>query len=284
MIGIGNDLTIGRRIGVRLSGGGGGFEGALDGITATWTGVYSLYRLLSSYTGNLVRLRRSSDNAEADFGAGADGVLDVAAVNTWLGADTPYIVTLYDQSGSSSPATQVTAAKQPTLVSSGILAAQFTYTSTTVFGELVTSTYGTVGSSSFGAYRDAAVGWSGAYCTLYGALKNFTTFNHVALPIASTNYALRHGGYADFTASNGGLTAGSMGISAARGFWQGNRVTTGLQNLGTDDVPFGIGNRNGNNLAGTIKATMVMFSSTTISDVDQAALHAISQALPVVGA
>lgn len=94
----------------------------LDALSSKY-GVYSpAYRVLTAYsaTGNLIRVRRSTDDVEADFGAVyATGLLDTSAVTTWLGGGTGYVTTLYDQSGNGYDATQATSTKQPTLDLSG---------------------------------------------------------------------------------------------------------------------------------------------------------------------
>lgn len=94
----------------------------LDALTSKY-GIYSpAYRVLTSYssTGNLIRLRRSTDDAESDFGAvHATGLLDTAAVTSWLGGGTGYITTFYDQSGNGFDAVQATAASQASLDMAG---------------------------------------------------------------------------------------------------------------------------------------------------------------------
>ena len=91
----------------------------LDALTDKY-GVFSTARVLTSWTGNLVRLRRSSDNAESDFGyVASTGWLDTAAVLTWGGADTLAITTVYDQGGNARDMVQTTAAQQPLLDLSG---------------------------------------------------------------------------------------------------------------------------------------------------------------------
>jgi hypothetical protein len=52
--------------------------------------------VLASYTGNLFRLQRASDNAIQDIGI-LNGVADVQAANSFCSATTCQIVTLYDQ-------------------------------------------------------------------------------------------------------------------------------------------------------------------------------------------
>jgi hypothetical protein len=64
------------------------------------------------YAGNVVRLRRSSDNAELDFTA--DELTD-GTLTTWQGADTVFVVTFYDQSVNAYNATQASASLQPRL-------------------------------------------------------------------------------------------------------------------------------------------------------------------------
>ena len=90
----------------------------LDDVAGARLAV-GLRKLKASYTGSALRLRRSSDNAEMDFGfVGND--LDVSAISTWLGAASGFCTTLYDQSGNSGNVTQTTVASQPLLVLAGI--------------------------------------------------------------------------------------------------------------------------------------------------------------------
>lgn len=94
------------------------FVGILDGLSNI-VGAYSVRRLRVAYTGALIRLRRSSDNAESDFGFLADGSLDAAAVSVWLGGGNGYATTWYDQSGNGRNLVQATADNQPLYVASG---------------------------------------------------------------------------------------------------------------------------------------------------------------------
>jgi hypothetical protein len=77
--------------------------------------AYSLRQLKTGVT-NVVRVRRSSDNAESDFTA--DEITD-GTLTTWTGANDGFVVTWYDQSGNAVDATQSTAGSQPQIVSSG---------------------------------------------------------------------------------------------------------------------------------------------------------------------
>ena len=86
----------------------------LDGVANVFA-AWSLRRLLSSYTGPLIRVRRSSDNAEADIGYGADGYLDVAAFSAHIGVGSGFLTKRYDQSGNHRDQVQATTARQPEL-------------------------------------------------------------------------------------------------------------------------------------------------------------------------
>ena len=77
----------------------------LDAIDSKYA-LHGVARLVTSYTGSLARLRRSSDNVEADFGYDlTTGFLSTADIQTWLAGATAFVVTLYDQTGNSRPAT-----------------------------------------------------------------------------------------------------------------------------------------------------------------------------------
>jgi len=95
----------------------GGFRGAYDPFASSIVHAYEpARRVLSSYTGNrLVRLRRASDNAEADFGYLANGDLNVAAIAAWAGGAS-YVVTVYDQGPFGDNVPMAVAANQPLYV------------------------------------------------------------------------------------------------------------------------------------------------------------------------
>jgi len=98
------------------------FVGALDAFEADLAVALSVEsRLLGSYSGPLFRVRRSSDNTEQDIGFTAFGGLDIVSLATFVGLNSAYIVTLYDQSGNGKDATQSTAANQPRIVNAGAI-------------------------------------------------------------------------------------------------------------------------------------------------------------------
>jgi len=103
----------------------------IDGATLTATGYLldglidepnkaTSFRLLSTNYAALpiVNIRRSSDNATADFTA--DEITD-GTLTTWTGANDGLVTRRYDQAGLGHDDFQTTAAYQPKLVSSGTL-------------------------------------------------------------------------------------------------------------------------------------------------------------------
>ena len=87
-----------------------------DKLLDTYTGAaaaYSVRLLDKDYTGNCMRIRRDSDDAETDIGFDSSGDLDTASIASHCGSANGYVVTWYDQSGNSNNATQSTAGNQP---------------------------------------------------------------------------------------------------------------------------------------------------------------------------
>lgn len=81
----------------------------------TYTGAaaaYSVRLLDKDYTGYCMKVRRASDDAEADIGFDSNGDLDTASIASHCGSANGYVVTWYDQSGNSNNATQSTAGSQ----------------------------------------------------------------------------------------------------------------------------------------------------------------------------
>jgi Concanavalin A-like lectin/glucanases superfamily len=81
-------------------------------------GLYAIRRLLTSYTGPVVNLRRSNDNAILDFFADSNGNLGGYYNGNWISAAnwitaisntaTAYVTVWYDQSGNGNHAKQMT--------------------------------------------------------------------------------------------------------------------------------------------------------------------------------
>ena len=98
----------------------GDFAGLLDSFPSS-AAAYSLRNLDKDYTGPLVRVRRSSDNAEQDIFGDYYGNLDTVGLKNFVGASSGFVTVWYDQSGNARNATQSTAANQPRIVNAGNL-------------------------------------------------------------------------------------------------------------------------------------------------------------------
>jgi len=82
--------------------------------------AFSLRKLRTAYTGNCIRVRRASDNAEQNIGfVGND--LDTASLLTFCAGTNGFVTTWYDQSSNVRNVSQLTAANQPEIVLSGSL-------------------------------------------------------------------------------------------------------------------------------------------------------------------
>ena len=80
------------------------FIGPLDAYASGLAGAWSVSRrLLSSYPASspLVRIRRSSDNAELDVGSTSTGALDTAALSSFVGGGNWFLRWAYNQQGTS---------------------------------------------------------------------------------------------------------------------------------------------------------------------------------------
>lgn len=100
--------------------------GCTDKLLDTYSGAlagYSLRLIDCQYAGALIRVRRSSDNAEADISADANGNLDTTALKNHVGTggtDDGFVTTWYSQTGSNN-ATQTTAGNQPKIMDNGVI-------------------------------------------------------------------------------------------------------------------------------------------------------------------
>ena len=75
--------------------------------------AYSVRKLDKDYTGYCMKVRRASDDAEADIGFDGNGDLDTAAIATHCGASSGFVSVWYDMSGNANNATQSTSGSQP---------------------------------------------------------------------------------------------------------------------------------------------------------------------------
>ena len=85
--------------------------------------AYSFRMLRAAYTGNCIRVRRSSDNAESEIGFSGSN-LDTTALTSFCSGTDGFVTTWYDQSGNGLNVTQSSATKQPQIVNAGAVILQ----------------------------------------------------------------------------------------------------------------------------------------------------------------
>jgi hypothetical protein len=80
--------------------------------------AYSFRKLNTAYSGSCVRIRRSSDNAEQDFGF-VNNYVDITSISTFCGSGNGFIRIWYDQSGNAINSDQGLTGTQPQIYFSG---------------------------------------------------------------------------------------------------------------------------------------------------------------------
>lgn len=91
-------------------------------ILDTYTALeaYSLNRKLKSDATNAFRVRRSSDNSEQDIGF-VGNLVNISSLTSFVGGDSGYITTIYDQTGNERHFSQTSLTKQPIVITGGTL-------------------------------------------------------------------------------------------------------------------------------------------------------------------
>lgn len=87
------------------------------------TAAYSLEQIKCGFTGNLIQVRRDSDNATQDIGFDVNGDLDVASISSFVGSNSAYVSAWYNQGsgGTLWDLAQATLGSQPRIVNAGVL-------------------------------------------------------------------------------------------------------------------------------------------------------------------
>jgi len=128
---------------------GGGFTGLLDTYSGA-AAAYSLRLLDSTYSGNAIKVRRASDNAEQDI-AFSNNELDTATLETFASGTDAFVTTWYDQSGNGVNATQATASAQPKIVSAGT-SLGYIENLTSASAQVLESSFSYTGNSAFSSF------------------------------------------------------------------------------------------------------------------------------------
>lgn len=99
-------------------------ENAMDKVDLPSTNsaaAYSLRLLSSTYSGSAIQVRRNNDDATMDIGFNNAGNLDETALLNFVGYNSGYVSTWYDQSGFGRDAEQTDINQQPRIVDAGVV-------------------------------------------------------------------------------------------------------------------------------------------------------------------
>lgn len=100
--------------------GGSSYVPLLDTYTSA-NMAFSMFKMRAAYSGDCLRVRRSSDNTEQDIGF-VNNYLDTTSLLSFVGVGDGFVVKWYDQSGNARDLSRTTSAvAQPQIVSSGAL-------------------------------------------------------------------------------------------------------------------------------------------------------------------
>jgi len=214
------------------------FIGPYDAIPNI-AAAYGMRRLRSAYTGSLLRLRRSSDNTEQDFGYTSSGDLDTAAIATFVGGGSGFVTTWYDQSGNGKDATQSTAANQPQYIANvknghpiargdgtndGLIITRNGTTAASVLAVGIKRSSSGSSSKCLWAFRDAAsmisnsgvsasgYGWFSPVEDLGGTITNWNVLTTVFASVSSVTNYVNGAGAVTFDPNDAYSTQTSMGL------------------------------------------------------------------------
>lgn len=170
-------------------------SGLLDQISATAIGAFSLRRLRNAYAGSAIKVRRSSDNATQNIGFDGAGNFDTTSLTTFIGSNSGFIDTWYDQSGSGNDFAQATTASQPRIVNAGVVDVQnslpspdFLSSTGLTAGLTASPTNGIRSVSTVAAHGNAANGDILTASATGGFLTRFNAAHTVYLGKVGTSY------------------------------------------------------------------------------------------------
>lgn len=236
------------------------------------TGTYSVRRLVRGFTGNALRVRRSSDNAEQNIGFLATGNLDTTALSAFCGATSCFVRTWFDQSGNGRDAAQTLTARQPRIVNAGTLETQNSRATVVALGTSSLITTLTLGQMVSGTSA-ATAGFSAAAVFRQSTVASSAIFSAEG----SGQRLLCHATWSDnityFDITN--PTPGSGRVSGNIGGYSSLTQLTLLRN-GTNQSVF----KNG---ASSISTTITGTVPTTPNAANLVLLNNTSNAMPLTG-
>lgn len=243
------------------------FTGLLDTYPSAAV-AYSLRQLSSTYTGNAIRVRRSSDNAEQDFGF-VDNVLDTASLLTFCGAGNGFVTTWYDQSGNANNGVQTTAINQARIVSSGSLIT--INTKSAIESNAGISFYSLTNSFNFGAnHYNSFVGLKGSnlnnFYGLGGTRYFFANFSDSNYYLFGNTSGFQQSNSTDNIGPTYTLLTGLKDLTGMKMYKNTSLIASSFVNLSYAASIDSIGSYNGGNFHGGKYQEIVFYNSDQSSN------------------
>lgn len=224
-----------------------GASPVFDTVPAAYA-LYGLERLVSTYSGPAVRLRRASDNAEQDFTPNNGNRLSRSAIVAWAGTGVQVRVkTWYDQSGNARDATMTTdETQQPILDLSSSVPTVFFVNSAIHHMNLPSAAYGrnqaalamVAVASAEGAIAGVSYTIAGGPCGSVDALLDMRLQNSAAPKFASFARRVNSGSFGLPTSAVNGDDTGFRSLITEGDF--ANNVSAisvdGTRTTGTTDT------------------------------------------------
>lgn len=168
----------------------------LDGLSSTTTsslvGIYSVYKMVSTYTGPLIQLTRVSDSVTQTFSAGSSGTLSATEINTFLNGSVGSVTIFYNQSGGTIHFTN-TAASAPTIdTTTTPVTVVFNGSKTLSYGSSAysinnaTFAFGIIPTGVTGTTGDTPSNWWTCDSLLYGERSGLTSDFSIIITNATT--------------------------------------------------------------------------------------------------
>jgi len=235
----------------------------LDLITTQPAAAFSLRKIRADYNGSCLRIRRSSDNAEQDFGF-VGSALDTAAITSFVGVDTAFVVRWYDQSANANDAIQTAdITKQPTYASTLL-----TFDGTNDFFNLTSAISRTNGYTVFSSLQASDT------ATTKGIISGTSGALFLRIGTTEAFVIVRQGAAVLLTGSSTGLTANN--VTRWRSFSTGNSIhyngvsegSNATNNALTQDVAqlFSGTSVGGDLFAGTVQEMLIYTADLDTSD------------------
>ncbi len=150
----------------------------------------STRKLSAAYSGHCMKVRRTSDSAQANVAFDSDGLLSYySAITVTSGSSTAtnlaqftngtdaHVVTFYDQSGNGRDFSQATASAQPKIVSNGKLLDMTFERASTTAGDFMTNSYEHSSGATNDPFTYCCVCKSDSTTELMGVMSDITNYN-----------------------------------------------------------------------------------------------------------